>query len=160
MPSGRSNFVMPADCNTRTRDLFAYWQSVHPATGIPGRQHIDPAAITALLPNVWLVDVQRTPLRFRYRLIGTRIAEFYGVDYTGKWLDEVFPQFIGSETHSDCEAIAADGQPRWRRGKPYLNYEEDFNQLERIFLPLAANGTDVDMLFCLTVFFDTEGSAH
>ena len=160
MPSGQSKFVMPADCNARTRDLFGYWQSVHPEFGLPGRQHIDPAQITALLPNVWLVDVQQTPLRFRYRLIGTRIAEFYGVDHTGKWLDEVFPQFIGSQTHTDCEATVADGQPRWRRGKPYLNYEEDFSRLERIFLPLAANGTDVDMLLCLTVFFDTEGATQ
>ena len=113
-----------------------------------------------LLPNVWLLDVQRTPLRFKYRLIGTRIAEFYGADHTGCWLDEVFAQFVGSETQADCEATVADGAPRWRRGKPHLSYEEEFNLLERIFLPLAANGTDVDMLFCLTVFFDTDGAAH
>lgn len=160
MPPGNSNFMMPADCSARTRDLFIYWQSVLPETGLPGRQHIDPADIMPLLPNVWLLDVQRAPLRFRYRLIGTRLAEFYGADHTGSWLDEVFPQFTGSETHSDCEVIVADGIPRWRRGKPHLSYEEDFDMLERIFLPLAANGTDVDMLFCLTVFFDTEGAAH
>ena len=150
---------LPADCSPSIRVFVDYWRSVRPADGLPGRQHIDPAEITAMLPGVWLVDVATVPLRFRYRLVGSKLVEFFGHDPTGRWLDEVFDLFPKSATNEDFKSIVAERRGLWRRGKPRLVYEKEFKLLERIFLPLAANGTDVDMLFCLTVIFD-EAERH
>lgn len=55
---------------------------------MPSRPEFNPAAIARYLSIVALVDVFEDPLRFRYRLVGTRITELAGRNATGKWLDE------------------------------------------------------------------------
>lgn len=51
------------------------------------RADIDPTEIREFLPYVVLVDIERDPLRVYYRLVGTRIAEFYG-EFTGTWMHD------------------------------------------------------------------------
>ncbi len=36
-----------------------------------------------------IVDVERNPMRFRYRLVGTRVVEYNGVEFTGRHLGEI-----------------------------------------------------------------------
>ncbi|MEZ5831005.1 MAG: PAS domain-containing protein [Dongiaceae bacterium] len=54
---------------------------------MPSRADIDPTEIRAFLPYVVLVDIHSDPLRVYYRLVGTRIAEFYG-EFTGTWMHD------------------------------------------------------------------------
>jgi hypothetical protein len=51
------------------------------------RADIDPTEIREFLPYVVLVDIHDNPLRVYYRLVGTRIAEFYG-EFTGTWMHD------------------------------------------------------------------------
>lgn len=148
---------VPRDCERMIRDLVAYWRSIHPAAGLPGRQHFDPAAVPHLLANIRLLDVVGEPPRFFTRVMGTRLRDFYGEEHTGFWYDEMFPHFAQSPTHSDLVATARTGRPSWRRGKPNLCYEKDFLALERVFLPLARDGAKVDMVLTLVLFGDGEG---
>ncbi len=139
----------------KIRQLYEYWQHIHPAPEtLPGRQHFDPLKIHTLLPNVWLIDVVRPQMRFRYRLVGTRISEALG-DTTGRWLDEVHPDFhTGSPTHRNYLAVADRGEPSWRRGRPvFMAYSEQCAEIERLLLPLASDGATVDVILALTVLF-------
>src|SRR3546814_18827524 len=69
-----SAIILPEDAAPKIKALLAYWQSIHPAGGgLPGRRHLDPVDIPELLPNIWMIDVKRGPLRFRFRLVGTEI---------------------------------------------------------------------------------------
>ncbi len=54
---------------------------------IAAREDIDPVELREFLPYMVLVDIQSNPLRVFYRLVGTRIAEFYG-EFTGTWMHE------------------------------------------------------------------------
>jgi hypothetical protein len=54
---------------------------------LSSRADIDPTEIREFLPYVVLVDIQDDPLRVYYRLVGTRIAEFYG-EFTGTWMHD------------------------------------------------------------------------
>jgi hypothetical protein len=54
---------------------------------IASRADVDPTEIRAFLPYVVLVDIHDNPLRVFYRLVGTRIAEFYG-EFTGTWMHD------------------------------------------------------------------------
>ena len=56
------------------------------------RAEIDPGEIKSLLPHVGLVDIERAPLRFRYRLAGTEIVKGYGLEVTGRYLDQIGPE--------------------------------------------------------------------
>lgn len=144
----------------KIRELHAYWRSIHPPDRrLPGRQHFNPLAVTPLLPNIWLLDVIREPLRFRYRLVGTRIVDTLGGERTGQWLHEAHPEFDPSAPRfSHYTQVARSGEPGWRRGKPILmSYVERCAELERIFLPLAADGVTVDVILAMTLMFDADG---
>lgn len=69
-------------------EIRDYWIDLKQSRLMPTKQQFNPAAIVRHLPHVVLVDVFQEPLRFRYRLLGTKITELAGRNSTGKWLDE------------------------------------------------------------------------
>ena len=71
------------------RTLNGWWLAQRGSNGIPDRAAFDPAEFKSLMPNLVIVDVEPEPFRLRYRLVGTRVAEFTGFDFTGKYLDEL-----------------------------------------------------------------------
>ena len=128
------------------KSLYDYWISIHPAAGLPGRQHLDPSEIPRLLPNVFLVDVRRDPLRFKYRLVGTEYVRLMGRELTGSYLDEVHPGFFGLIRRQYTEATEFR-RPAYRKGPiMYANPDRRYLGMERIIVPLATNGTTVDMI--------------
>lgn len=83
------------------RAMIDYWQSVHPEGGLLGRRDFEPASVKPYLATIRLVDVEGPPYRFRVRLAGTEITEFYRIDHTGRWFDEFVEDFEESETSRD-----------------------------------------------------------
>jgi hypothetical protein len=75
----------------RIRRLHAYWQRQRDERNgrLPKRGDIAPEEIKDLLPNIMIVDVEHDPLRFRYRLVGTRVVEYNGFEFTGRYLGEI-----------------------------------------------------------------------
>jgi len=149
--------LVPIEIHPKARGLFEYWLSIHPDTGLPGRQHLDPLDIPDLLPYIWLLDVRRTPPRFRYRLVGTKLAEIYGRDHAGRWIDEVFPHFAETLTAEHLRLAVETGLPQWREGVPLLVRDKDFLRTTRLFLPMASDGKAVDMILAFTIFLDSSG---
>ena len=153
-----SDPVVPPDSDARVRRLLAYWRSIRPAADLlPGRRHFEPMDLPDLLRWLWLFDVQRTPLRFRCRLLGTGHRDVHGRDFTGQWLDEVFADFPATRTHGDFTAALA-GEPRWYRGVPDFAAAKAYVGIERLVLPLAADGASVDMLLGITVYRRDDGT--
>jgi hypothetical protein len=143
--------ALPA-CDNRLVALHRYWSSVRPAPELlPGRRHFDPAAVHKLLALVWLVDVHRAPLRFKYRLIGTAHVEAEGRDRTGEWLDEAHERFATSTALPQFVAVAEAGRIAFYRGPPAYVVKKDYIAIERLILPLATGGRMVDMLLGITV---------
>jgi hypothetical protein len=148
-----------ADWCAPVRALYEYWCSIRPLNApFPGRQHFDPLLIPQLMPLVWMLDVVRANevIRFRYRLVGTRHVIAMTRDYTGWWLDEAHPNFLTHGAYSHYLAVAA-GDVSFRRGRPGFHVHEDYYEMERILLPMARNGTTVDMVLAITVYFDHRG---
>ena len=74
----------------RIHRLHGYWQHQCGKGGkLPRRADIAPDQIRDLLPNIMIVDVEHNPMRFRYRLVGTRVVEYNGVEFTGRYLGEI-----------------------------------------------------------------------
>src|SRR5215813_1374292 len=77
-------------------EFYEYWRLKGAAKPMPGRADIDPLDIPRLLPNVFLMDVvPGNPRRFRFRLVGTRIADLEG-EMTDRFLDEFVPGAPGT----------------------------------------------------------------
>lgn len=142
----------PPPCDGRLRELHAYWRAIHPdERRLPGRRHFDPIAIPSLLQWIWLVDIHREPLRFKYRLVGTIHVEAAGWDPTGRWLDEAHPDFVHSSAYPQFRACAEDAEICFYRGPPTYVIKKDYVLIERFILPLAGDGHTVDMVLGITV---------
>jgi hypothetical protein len=141
-------------CAANIEALHRYWRDIRPAQSLmPGRQHLDPAAIPALLPTIRLYDVHRDPWRFRYRLVGTELVRVLGRDPTGSWFDDQLANDGGTRSRVDLIFVAEGRGISYRRGFP-LHFQPDKHHLssERILLPLARNGSDVDIVLGCTVY--------
>lgn len=137
------------------RALHDYWKGIAPPGALPGRQHMDPLDIPDLLPRVWLFDVVWPGPRFRFRLIGTRIADRLGYDPTGEWLEDTFLDYSNYPSLIErYMATAENRRPTYRLGQQRLTRTRDFEFVENIFLPLAEDGRSVDMLLALSVLVD------
>jgi hypothetical protein len=71
------------------RTLHAWWSANPGAAGIPDRSSFDLVEHRLLMPNVMISDVATEPFRIRYRLVGTKVVANLGVDFTGRYLDEL-----------------------------------------------------------------------
>src|ERR1051326_5054558 len=73
----------------RLTAAFEYWV-LQSGGRLPGRRDIDPVDIPKLLPILMLVETLPSG-RYRYRLVGTENADAFGMNATGRYLDEVLP---------------------------------------------------------------------
>ena len=148
--------------HAKVRQLIAYWRSLAPGPDLlPGRQHFDPMQVPALLPNLWLLDiVAGPPRRFRYRLIGSRLIEAGIPGRVGDFIDD--PRFVADHAAANrlFQAIADGREPNWSRGKPILQHAKYVEQIERVSMPLAADGRTADMILNLTLFHWNDGTVR
>lgn len=128
-------------------ELYEYWLRKGVGRAMPARADIDPLDIPQLLANVFLMDViPGPPQRFRFRLVGTRIAELEG-EMTSKYLDEFVPNAAGTAMARHYEETTAGRLSarhetlHWRK-REYINYDV-------LLLPLSSDGRTVDMLLGL-----------
>jgi hypothetical protein len=142
---------MPESCHPKIRAIYDYWQRIHPAAGLPGRQHFDPVDIPALLANVYLIDVAAGGEEFTFRLMGTRAEAFFGGSFTGQPVRTAYVTDHKSRTYADIAAMLRDRLPRWRRGPTYYVKNRELAMVERVYLPLARDNTTVDMILGLVV---------
>ncbi|MGH6977478.1 MAG: PAS domain-containing protein [Stellaceae bacterium] len=139
-------------CDKPIGALYRYWQSIRPSPDrLPGRRNFHPTDVPRLLQWIWLVDVQHKPLRFKYRLVGTAHVDAAGSNPTGRWYDEVHPRFRSSSAYPQFVAVAEQAQVAFYRGPPAYVIDYEQKTIERLILPMAQNGRDVDMLLAITV---------
>jgi len=139
------------------RRFYDYWRSAAPPGALPGRQHIDPLVdIPKLIANVVLYDVVRGAdgLRMRIRVAGETLVEIMGAAPAGRFLDEfVVPARRAQVRAAFAEVV--DGHAAhywenqmWTAGRQYI-------RMQRLALPLARDGRNVDMVICCHVRVET-----
>lgn len=135
---------------------FDYWSAIRGDHAMPARHDIDPAAITSLLPHLVLMDVLRGsepdwPLDFRYRLIGTQVDAMMNGRYTGRRMSSLPHQRPPAKIWSSLQRVSDGGEPTVNR-VPYIGPHKDYLSVVDMVMPLAADGRNIDMLFCLIEF--------
>lgn len=128
--------------------MLGYWRGKSGGGKLPGRADIDMVEIRPdALPDIYLLDVLRggDGLRYRYRLVGTRMADVAGGDPTGKIVDEFISPERVPDIHRWLDGVVADPVP-WIFSAPIAFRNRDWKWSWRLALPLAADGKTVDML--------------
>jgi hypothetical protein len=127
------------------RELYRYWCDRRASPDLPGRGDIDPLDIPALLPNLMLIDVADNPPAMTYRLVGTALVTRMGRDATGLPLQEGDLGWDGAKVLCDYLYVIGEARPCLRiqrspdrAGRP--------GACQRLLLPLARDGRQVDML--------------
>jgi hypothetical protein len=133
-------------------EFYEYWLQKSAGKSMPSRDDLDPLDIPRLLPNVFLIDVvSGSPRRFRFRLVGTRIAELEG-EMTNSYLDEFIPDSPGTAMARHYDD-AAEGHVYLRRETlGWQTREREHLGYDVLLLPLSPDGETVDMLFGLCVY--------
>src|SRR5215475_6364465 len=123
------------------RRMHAYWLSKRQQGTLPCRRDIDPLDFPWALGLVCLLDVERNPVRFRYRLDGTIIADRHGEDFTGRTTDDVRPGFYADMLHRHFSEILETRQPSLYR--IVIRHDGQTKTYLRLALPLSDDGAGV-----------------
>lgn len=123
--------------NTILTDLWCYWRGKRATRAMPKRRDIDPMEIPAVLPYVLLVE-RSDGQRFRFRLAGTAVVDAYGMELTGRYVDEVFPpaRRVLAEQHY---AMVYDSARPISAVNRYTNSRGVEHVATRLILPLAGD---------------------
>ncbi len=141
--SGKDVHVSPR--TVELRSLFDYWNAKRGERRFILRSQLDPREIAALLPLVFILDVEQEPRRFLIRLMGTGIARRFGGDYTGRYLDEL-------DFGAAKEQVIADYGHVVDRAEPHLAFVAFTQpgrgriQAERLALPMSTDGLKIDCI--------------
>jgi hypothetical protein len=133
------------------RELWAYWDSIRGEKAMPSRADFDPLDIPRLLPNLILFDVEPGTRRLKARLVGTQVVATYGIDYTGRYLDE-----IDFGAHRDD--ILRDYYRCLDTAAPCLTQSSFWSDrgltysMQRLILPLSDDGRTVNKLLACLAF--------
>lgn len=128
------------------RRLAAYWLSKCVDGRLPRRADIRLEEIAPDLPFLYLVDVLRDPLAFRYRLVGTRVSAWSMRDYTGsavndaeygpRWkvIFDAYRDIVERRAPSAAELFA-----HW--------FKPEYRYYERVLAPLSEDGQTVNIIY-------------
>ncbi len=126
------------------RTLYRLWLAACQGEALPGRADFDPLRMPpAVLPWITIFDVEPDPLRFLVRIVGTGIVEASGSDTTGLYLDKM-PNTGAIEQR--MKWLVGNRKPYFMADLPLAWAHKVYRRYLALGLPLAANGSDVDML--------------
>ena len=157
-PSGEVRFMeVLATRSSVIQDGFAYWQSKGWPDRLPRREDLDPFDVPALMPQIILLDVQREPRDFYYRVIGTGVTEHLSKDWTGTWMSEIEHQRPPSRIWENCEKVVTSKAPALST-VPYVGPHADFLYGEDVILPLGDDEGNVAKLLVFVAYIRKQRS--
>ena len=139
-----SQVLMAAIEHPTLRQVVEYWLARRGERVAPLRADIDPIDLHFALGYISLVEVRESPRRFYFRVDGSMQVELFGIDCTGKYLDECFPVDHVRMTSESYGAAVDSGQPQYHRRKILFNHRP--LRYEVAILPLSSTGSSIDML--------------
>jgi len=126
---------------------------------MPRRSDIDPAQIPAVLPFIMLLEPEDG--RFRYRLVGSKIEEAYGIYCTGHYMDEVVAGDRRQVAQTTYMTVVETRRPVASRGS-FITLKGKDLDVTRLLLPLSEDGESVTMILAaidIPAFVDRENPA-
>ncbi|MGD1878350.1 MAG: PAS domain-containing protein [Kiloniellaceae bacterium] len=141
--------------STLIRQLYVYWRSKCREGAIPRRADIDPAEIPRLMPNLLIADIEYHPFRIKYRLVGTKVVETTGFEFTGKYLDEIILSDYEGPFLECYQTACATKLPMMGRIKWHID-SETTGEYDICILPLSDDGKIVNKAISIECYENLE----
>ncbi len=152
MSSGVTGVISEIDPHSLQHPTLAflkdYWLRCRGARAMPSRADINPSDMKEHLGWVLLMDVLPGADDFRFRTVGTRVAEYFLQDATGTTVKEAFGRY-GADTVNAVLAthrkVAREGVVLRVHGGAGL-FGRAFLDFDAVYMPLSVDGTTVNMI--------------
>jgi len=144
----------PDDLADEILQFHAYWQSRCKGEAIPDRSDLDQLVeIPRLLSNVWLLDVEDNPRRYRYRLMGSSLQKGGPRTRRGNLIQEGQEDNDMQRVFDALARCCSERTPFWRRGMPLMTHDHMVSHVQTIALPLTVDGSEaVRMLMNMSIY--------
>ncbi|HNB26060.1 MAG TPA: PAS domain-containing protein [Alphaproteobacteria bacterium] len=126
------------------RRLLAHWDRIRGLRAMPARVDFDPLDVRYALGFLSIIEVRRAPLRFYFRLDGTKQVELFGIDCTRRYLDEAMPRDHAAMAGDSYRDVVECRAPRYHARK--IRFHERIIDYEVLILPFSEDGARVDQL--------------
>lgn len=129
----------------RMVELYDYWDGKRGDRAMPSPVDIDLLDLPIQLPNIFMVDVEQSPRRYRYRAIGTNLTEILKEDLTGRYIDEM-PWLYRRYAEPAYGELIASGQPQYKEIRIFRQLWRA--RYRRLMLPLGTASGSIEMALC------------
>jgi hypothetical protein len=125
--------------------LYADWTSRLRGRAMPSRRDFDILDLKYIVGDLQLLDVERDPLRFRFRVHATNATTRLGFDLTGRTVDDYPDPDYRALVSRIYEGVVEARAPR-RVMQVHYALPDKTLSWEGVILPLSDNDQDVNML--------------
>ncbi|HEV2264443.1 MAG TPA: PAS domain-containing protein [Stellaceae bacterium] len=132
--------------------LHQDWESRRRGRQMPARADFDPVDLKYVLGYLSLIDVQRDPLRFRFRIHASNIAGRVGFDLTGKDVDAIADVHYRKLVRAHYIAVVEQRRPVVEFRDRVMT-DNVCLHCEVLALPLGNDGETVDRIMTCMVWF-------
>lgn len=132
-------------CSHRMVGLYNYWDARRGVWSMPRRADIDPVEMRDWLSRIVLVDVVDGGAQFRYRVVGTALAELRGSDPTGLTVEVAWPAADAEIVLAAYRQVAAEKAPVFCHSAQRLGTDRHAG-VSAVLLPLSNDGEQVGVI--------------
>ena len=123
------------------RAVYDFWMSFWTKGRLPTFDEVDPGAIKAALPYLWVLKYEQGTDRFTYRIVGEEVNRFYRRNMSGTQIDVSMSADLAAAFAGRARRVVQNRQAMYLVGKVYhLAGYDAFG--ERIYLPPAPSRND------------------
>lgn len=136
------------------QQVLAYWRDLREGAQLPLMKNLDPVKMGRWLSHITIVEVQRDPLAFVYRLTGEKLEVAHGAGIKGtdvRVVNEVVPG-MGDTLHIMYKKLIEYKKPLALRGDMVMK-NPSLKGLELFILPLSLEGENVDRLMNVAHYY-------
>jgi hypothetical protein len=137
--------------------VLIYWHECRKEKPMPARSDIDPMRIHRILNKVLLIDVLSAAPFFRFKVVGTQIADWAHFDASGRGIDEVEAISYRNMLFATYSEVRGARKPIAHR----IRWDEPngVHRYKRVLLPLS-EGDHVNMILSCSVVEQFQEAEH
>lgn len=134
-----------------SRAFVRHWFDIRRGRTVPDRRDIDPAALAALLPKLWLWEYAPEQDDFVCRLAGEEICAVFGRNPRGVPMRDWVPKPVADVARPRYRRVIDEPAICVAKGNSYISGNKQA-RCERVVTPMTNGGTTRSVLFGLTVW--------
>ncbi|MEQ9519082.1 MAG: PAS domain-containing protein [Parvibaculum sp.] len=138
------------------QDLLAYWERVRDGQPLPLASNLNPAQISRHLSQVFLLQVEQDPLKFKFRLVGEDPTAAFGVNAAGFEVEKIEFEGLaaGKMMHELYAWIVTQRNPLALCG-PNPTLKDGYNYHEVVYLPFCNDDARITRILGAGVYYRT-----